>query len=419
MMKKILPMLMVLALSSVAQSIYTTSTPFNLYFTAYSMNAGDFNRDGFMDIVAAGKNDMDGSSVITVLFGKGDGSFKNKVDLPGEKFAVDIKIADMDNDAYPDIIAANSEAQTISIFINQKNGNFKAKDPIKLKATPVLLGIGDFDKDGKNDLAVIVKENNELQVYRGNSYKLSTNKILDQAPKEMRVEDFAGNGYANILIGYDQVSYLNLLSVKENKSFKWEFKTSKLDMLTKPSFAFLGDADNNGFDDAFTINMASHELLITLSKNNGFLLDKQMSMPIPSGCSAMALGDFNKDKKTDIALLDKDNGQVLIYLNQTTTPAQESTISSAKIVVLYDFNAEKPSNAEVIMLENYKSVSMILFNSAGEPARKYFEFSSDLSDGEFTVEWVGTDENDTELPAGQYYFYYTLGGITFIRPLKK
>ncbi len=402
-----------------SQSLYTTGTPFNLYFTAFAMNVGDFNRDGFMDVVASGKNDLDGASTITVLFGKGDGTFKNKVDLTSEKYAVDIQVADMDNDGFQDIITANDETQHIEIFINQKNGNFKQKDVIRLKGTPTLIGIGDFDKDGKNDIAVVIKETKEVQLYRGTSYKLSVSKSMDELPNRMRVDDYAGNGYANILLAYENASYISLLSAAENKSFKWEFKISKIDMLTTPSFAILADADNNSFDDAFVLKNSTHELLITTSVENGTLLGKQFTMPVPNGVSTLCIGDFNKDKKADVALLDKDNGQILIYLNQIQTPAPEATFSTSKVAVCYDLNAEKPSSGDVVMLGTYKSVSMILYNSSAQPARKYFEFASDLSDGEFTIEWTGTDENDAELPAGIYYFYYTLGAITVIRTLKK
>lgn len=402
-----------------SQDLYTTGTPFNLYFTPFALSAGDFNKDGFMDVVCSGQNDLDGSGIVSVLFGKGDGSFKNKIDLVSEKYAMDVHVADMDGDGFPDIVTANTAVQTVSIFQNQKGTAFKAKDPVKIKGEPAALGIGDFDKDGKPDIAVLIRATKQIDWYRGTSYKLSASKLLDETPSGLRVDDLSGSGFAHTLVWYDNATFLSLIAATETKNFKWDFAVSKIDMLTAPSATYLADADNDGFEDAFVMRRGAGEIAITLSEANGLLLDKRTSLKIPPGSRDFAVGDFNKDQKTDIALLDSANAQVIIYLNQSATPAPASTIAQGRLLVNYQSDPAKPNTADVVMLGSYKNVSMYLYYPDGKPARKYFDIDSDLSDGQFTIEWTGGDENDVELPAGVYFFYYKLGGLILTRELKK
>ncbi len=401
-----------------SQELFTNSVPSNIYFSPAAMASADLNIDGITDVVVGGKNDLDGQGIISILYGKGDGTFKNKIDLPAGKYPVCIQIVDIDNDGLLDIVTCNSVAQTVTILINQKS-SFKTKDPIKIKGEPGAVGVGDFNKDGKWDLAVLVRATKELNVFKGGSYKLVATKVLDSQPICLRVNDYANGGFANMLVTYSDTSDVSILGADENKNYKWEFSGVKINMLTHPEFAVLADMDGDGFEDAVSFNRSAAEIRIHLAESNGLILNKVARLKAPAGATAFALGDFNKDKKTDIAVLDSVNSQVLIYLNQNTAAAGGGVLSQAKIVLLYEDNYSKPNTADVGILASYKNVSMYLYDSTGKSIRKYFEFDKDLPEGQFTLEWNGTDENDAEVPNGQYVFYFKLGAIIATRSLKK
>jgi hypothetical protein len=419
-MKYILPLFLTLMACTrlFSQDLFTNGIPSNIYFTPTALAAADLNKDGIMDVVVGGKNDLDGQGIISILYGKGDGTFKNKVDMPAEKYPVDIRIVDIDNDGFPDIVTCNSIAQTVTIFINQKSA-FKAKDPIKIKGEPSAVGVGDFNKDGKLDLAVLVAATRELNIFKGSGYKLVATKVLDFAPVDMRVNDYGDAGFANIIIAYGDTSDVSLIGANENKNNKWEFGGVKINMLTHPQFADLADVNSDGFDEGVFLNRSAGEIQIVLAETNGLLLDRKIHFKVPAGTTAFALGDFNKDKRTDIAVLDSANSQVVIYLNQNTAAASPNSFSQAKIALIYDSDYTKPNTADVGIIAAYKSVSMQLYDVSGKMIRKYFEFDKDLPEGQFSLEWNGTDENDAEVPGGQYVFYFKLGSIIATRGLKK
>lgn len=404
------------------QEFFSNGINSSIYLTSLAIASADFNKDGIADIVVSGKNDLDGSGVMTVLFGKGDGGFKSKIDVPTDKYAVNLVIADIDKDGLPDIVTGNSESQTVTVFLCQKSGGFKAKDPIKIKGSPRLIAVGDFTKDGKPDIAVILSTNNELQIYKGTSYKLAASKLFDAKPVSMYAKDLSGGGHAHLLIAFEGRSDLALIAPTETGSNKWDFPEVKLDMLTSPRFAQSADINGDGFEDAVVYAGAGKGIQVYLSGASGLVLDNIYSLKTSDAVNLFSLGDFNGDRRTDIALLDVSQSQVIIHLNQFLESGSNegSNEKNDNMIVIYDYDSEKPNSFDMGMMSSYKRASMIIYNAAGKEVRKYFEFESDLPDGQqFALEWNGLDANDVEMPGGTYVFYYRLGGLLVSRVVKK
>jgi hypothetical protein len=405
----------------IAQELFSNGINSSIYLTPMAIASGDFNNDGIADVVVSGKNDLDGSGVMTVLFGKGDGGFKSKIDMPTDKYAVDLVVVDMDKDGLPDIVTCNNSSQTVTIFMGQKSGGFKAKDPIKIKGEPGLIGVGDFTEDGKQDIAVILSSANELQIYKGTSYKLAGSKTLDAKPVALSVKDLTGSGHFHLLIAFEGRSELALIAPVETGSNKWDFPAVKLDMLTEPRFAQSGDINGDGFDDAIVYAGTGKGIEVHLSDLSGLILNNLYTLKTSDGVNLFSLGDFNNDKKTDIALLDVTQAQVTIHLNQTPQGSTETSKDlKGQMIVIYDNDFSKPNSFDMGMMSSYNRASMIIYNTDGKEVRKYFDFESDLPDGQqFALEWNGLDANDVAMPGGTYVFYYRLGGLLVSRVVKK
>jgi flagellar hook assembly protein FlgD len=105
--------------------------------------------------------------------------------------------------------------------------------------------------------------------------------------------------------------------------------------------------------------------------------------------------------------------------NILTTAETKKTPAGSRITIICDKDTNKPNTADVGILSVYKFISMLLYNGEGELVRKYFEFNSDLPEGQFAFEWSGTDENENPVPDGAYIFYLKLGSITMSRMVTK
>ncbi len=118
--------------------------------------SADFNGDGNPDLAIA---NLTGNSV-TVLLGNGLGGFTPATGSPltvgsGPVF---IAVADFNGDGFLDMAVANSGKNTVSVMLGSGTGTFKgsAGSPfaVGINPYPSAIGVGDFNSDGKLDLAV-------------------------------------------------------------------------------------------------------------------------------------------------------------------------------------------------------------------------------------------------------------------------
>jgi hypothetical protein len=115
-----------------------------------SLAVGDFNGDHRMDVATADY----GNSTVSVLLGKGDGSFLPRVIYPVGGGPYSIVAADMDTDSVTDLVVTNTKSDTISLLRGVGNGTFLAKVDYPTGHGPKIVVAGDFDGNGKTDLAV-------------------------------------------------------------------------------------------------------------------------------------------------------------------------------------------------------------------------------------------------------------------------
>jgi FG-GAP-like repeat/Abnormal spindle-like microcephaly-assoc'd, ASPM-SPD-2-Hydin len=114
-----------------------------------SVTARDLNGDGTLDLVVGNAKD----NSISILLGNGDGTFAAHVDYAGA--SSDVIVADFNNDTKPDVAAVS--ATGVSVWLGNGDGtlqtslDFRVHDP---SHPPTSLAAADFNKDGKQDLAV-------------------------------------------------------------------------------------------------------------------------------------------------------------------------------------------------------------------------------------------------------------------------
>ncbi|MBL6704817.1 MAG: VCBS repeat-containing protein [Planctomycetaceae bacterium] len=177
-----------------------------------TIDVGDFNSDGFADIVVVAST-ITNPSVFTFL-NDGAGGF-NQVTagaLGGVQSIEDLVVADFNNDGSLDIAVINDFInETVVVLTNNGLGNFTTISTVAIPGTAFLQHIesADIDNDGDIDLAVSDSfGNNDIFVLRNNGGGSMT---LDQTltptttfgSDGFTFGDFNGDGFTDILTSDD------------------------------------------------------------------------------------------------------------------------------------------------------------------------------------------------------------------------
>jgi hypothetical protein len=96
-----------------------------------------------------------GSSNVTVLLGKGDGTFGAPIHLNAGVGNDAAAIADFDNDGTPDILVTNFETDTVTLLPGNGHGTFRAPVQLATGTSPFAMAVGHFDGHNLPEVAVL------------------------------------------------------------------------------------------------------------------------------------------------------------------------------------------------------------------------------------------------------------------------
>jgi uncharacterized repeat protein (TIGR01451 family) len=133
---------------------------------SFGMVQGDFNVDGLADIAVVSYGEP-GS--IVILLNDGNGGFKPPVSYPVGDSPYNLALGDHNGDGTVDLAVANYDSRDVTIWRANSDGTFKSApgSPVSMGSKPSNLAFGDFNGDGKLDLAVANSGSNDVSIMLG------------------------------------------------------------------------------------------------------------------------------------------------------------------------------------------------------------------------------------------------------------
>ena len=162
--------------------------------------AGDFNGDGRLDLATGNV----GSSDISVLFGKGDGTFEAPPESSVGNGATAVATGDFTGNGNLGVAVLNQGSDSVTILPGNGDGTFQQALTVALPqgsgATSIVAA--DFNNDGRTDLAVTDTNLDEVTILLGNgdgTFQSSTIPVPG-GPFAIVAGDFTGNGQTDLAV---------------------------------------------------------------------------------------------------------------------------------------------------------------------------------------------------------------------------
>lgn len=132
-----------------AQAQFETRATTTLPPGAFSIAGGDFNHDGFFDIVVIDDNGF------TVSLGNGDGTFRKAAYYATPQLTYSVAVGDFNNDGNLDIVFANLNPSTVTVYLGNGDGTFQSPVSSNTTEGSYFVAVGDFNNDKKLDIAIV------------------------------------------------------------------------------------------------------------------------------------------------------------------------------------------------------------------------------------------------------------------------
>jgi len=322
----------------------------------YGIATADFNLDGNLDMVTANYIDS-----ISVLIGAGHGIFHSHVDFPtGSSSPFGVATGDFNGDHYPDVVTADNFGGVgnagVSIFLNQAGVTFQAHQDYSAGLNPTAVAVGDFNHDGKLDLAVAdlcdepeFCSNGTVALLLGNGDgTFGAPAIFPEGtkyggnPTSIAAGDFNGDHKLDVVLANWEARpgefTVSVLLGNGDGTFQ-----SSVDYLvgTNPRCAAVGDFNGDGKLDIVSANWYDNTVSVLLGNGDGTF---QPQTVFPAGTNPwwVTAGDFNHDGKLDIAVTNNNPNQVNILPGKGDgtflPPKPLSTGSGPLSIVAADFD---------------------------------------------------------------------------------
>jgi len=347
---------------------YATVTVGPVWAGPASVAAGDFNGDGWVDLATANS----GSDDISVLRGNGAGGF-----LPPLKFVAGfgpsfIDVADVNGDAKLDLVVAN-RADTVSILLGDGAGGFDrtTADPA-VGRRPVSLVITNLNGDAAADIAVVNGGDTDdtaadVSVLVGDGsggFPAAAPALrLGDGPLGLAIGDFNADGRPDLAAANQGSADISVLLGAEGGGFG---PTASVGVSGSTPDVAVGDFNGDGEEDLAAPKRFAGTVAVLLGNGQGGF-GPPVEFAVGLFPLAAAVADFNEDTKADLAVV-KSGGGVSILLGDgrggfSTAGTYTSGIEPVAITV-GDFNGDGKKDLAVADFGS-DSVAILLGNGAG------------------------------------------------------
>jgi hypothetical protein len=323
---------------------------------------GDLNGDGILDLAVTCFGDY-GEGSVSILLGNGDGTFQAAQSYPVgwsrnnltsgtvPPAQNSLAIADLNGDGKPDLAVVNNSGNNVSVLLGKGDGTFLAAPNYSAGIVPGYVAVADFNRDGILDLAVTNYGGNggqkqgTLSILLGNgdgTFQAAVNYNTGLTPTSVVVGDFNGDGIPDLAVPNNWSATVGIFLGNGDGTFQAavDYPCGQF-----PGPVVVADFNGDGILDLAVANEIYPTSTVNVLLGNG---DGSFQAPLSFAAGGtfpnyMVVGDFNGDGVPDLAVAPTNNNTVNIFLGNgdgTFHTAPHYTTASPGAIVVGDFNGD-------------------------------------------------------------------------------
>ncbi|HWE04062.1 MAG TPA: VCBS repeat-containing protein [Tepidisphaeraceae bacterium] len=182
---------------------------------AVSVASADFNGDGLPDLVVSGVSPSVSTVPVIAVYINSAGAFGTPTLLPFNGTPGSVAVGDFNNDGKADIAVVDSTDNQVILFVGDGRGNFTPGVGAGLagQSGATSIAAADFNGDHVDDIAVVEPAQNQVEVQfdKGNGSFAAESLIGVPSPRKVIAADVNGDGHPDLLIaGGDGSMYVAL-----------------------------------------------------------------------------------------------------------------------------------------------------------------------------------------------------------------
>jgi len=277
---------------------------------------------------------------------------------------ISVAVGDFNGDGKLDLAVANNGSNNVSILLGNGDGAFQAAADYGAGTEPYSVAVGDFNGDGKLDV-VVANEGGNVSILLGNgdgTFQAAVNYGAESEPTSVAVGDFNGDGKLDLAVANYGSSNVSILLGNGDGTFKtavnYAVGSASISMA-------VGDFNGDGKLDLAVVNYGSSNVSILLGNGDG-TFKTAVNYGAGSSPYSVAVADFNGDGKLDLALVNLGSNNVRILLGNGDGTFRAAVDYGAGLnpssVAVGDFNGDGKLD---LVVANEGNVSILLGNGDG------------------------------------------------------
>jgi hypothetical protein len=310
----------------------------------------DVNDDARLDLVTANAS----QSGVSLLRGKGDGSFLARIDFPSAGAARGLTIADVNADGFDDVAVVNVAGGTVSLLLGNgttlvPGGRFRAG------AAPQAVAADDVDADGYVDLVTASTSGPSVTVLLGQgdgTFAAPVGYATRTGSYSVVITDVDNDGVSDIVSTDSLANTLSFLIGNGDGTFQPARQSSPVGARPRwvslgaaglyvaslggaggvgsgvylvaldggpstryavgsaPGWVAIDDFDQDGYEDLVATRSGANRVVVRGGQDAAL-----STLVVGKSPSGAAIADFNEDSIPDLAVANRGSNRVTVFLN--------------------------------------------------------------------------------------------------------